>query len=147
MPNRMPERMSDRMSEYMPERMSDRIYIYYIYTLYIYYNAIYPCIYSSKWYVINYVRNYVRIVSGWGSLEESVFFGGVQVAVLLLPKTVALLLPVAKVILQALEAQAAPTLDSGRHWTNLCVCASEHRVYQQNWMATLVGKMIIIQWF
>ena len=114
MPNRMPE----RMSEYMPERMSDRIYIYYIYNIYIYYNAIYPCIYSSKWYVINYVR----IVSGWGSLEESVFFGGVQVAVLLLPKTVALLLPVAKVILQALEAQAAPTLDSGRHWTNLCVC-------------------------
>ena len=57
MPEQMPNGMPERMSEYMPERMSDRMseYIY-----------VYP-IYTSKWYV----RNYVRIMSGWGSLEES----------------------------------------------------------------------------
>ena len=64
----MPERISDRirMSEYIPERMpyrmSECMYIY-----------ICVCaIYTSRWYVRNYVRIYS--VSGWGSLEESMFF-------------------------------------------------------------------------
>ena len=53
----MPKRISDRMSEFMPERMSDRMSEY----ICVY---IYDAIYTSRWYVRNYVP-------GWGSLEES----------------------------------------------------------------------------
>ena len=59
--------MPDRMSEYMPEGMSDRMYIY-IY--YINYRIIelYNFLYTSRWYV----RNYVRIVCQGGDHSKKI---------------------------------------------------------------------------